>query len=100
LLLISAESWQARYEQLRTQVGELCVSSGGQRQRWGLALLVQRGLLAWMRAWPNPEPATPPETAPRAFSPSDNASVPFAIQQQIASVLVNMVLVQVQEVPA
>jgi hypothetical protein len=71
--LASADQWAQRYEQVRALA--LAGSHGG---GWGLALLCRRGLVAWMRAWPDDEQpplqhaaAVPPECSmPFSFTPS------------------------------
>ena len=40
--------WTARYEDLRRQAS----TQNERGSRWGLALMIGRGVVAWMRAWP------------------------------------------------
>jgi len=60
---------------------------------WGLALLVHRGVVAWMRAWPKPEskPASRSDVLrddQAAFQPS------VSLAGQIAAAWVNVILSQ------
>ncbi len=41
--------WTQRYEELRQQAS---IEPGWTSRRWGLALLISHGVVAWMRAWP------------------------------------------------
>lgn len=64
---------------------------------WELALLVRRGVVAWMRAWPTVE--EPHAPCRHATSPADTSQVaqitiPSSVCEQITSVLVNMILPQ------
>jgi hypothetical protein len=64
---------------------------------WELALLVRRGVMAWMRAWPTVEKPQPP--CHRAGSHADDSSaaqitIPPALCEQVTSVLVSMILPQ------
>ena len=62
----SAEEWAMRYEAVRRQaLQEPCSLENG----WELALLVRRGVVAWMRAWPAVE--EPPALCPHANSRAD-----------------------------
>jgi len=54
--------WQRRYEQLRQQVLEPDASLA--QDRWGLTLLLRKGLAGWMRLWQDPAAATEQPTAP------------------------------------
>jgi hypothetical protein len=64
---------------------------------WELALLVRRGVVAWMRAW------SAAEEAPKSINHSDSQSdgspaaeitIPPSLCEQITSVLVSMILPQ------
>lgn len=58
---------------------------------WGLALLVHRGVVAWMRAWPKPE-ATP-VPYPRTLHDEQAEFHPTAsLTRQITAVWVNILL--------
>jgi Recombinase len=91
---VEAADWVGRYEAMR----KLAVDNGPSRTGWGLALFVSRGLVAWMRAWPNrsangAEPAVPSESQALAPGPIDSqaASLPPACYQQLAAVLASPV---------
>jgi hypothetical protein len=57
---------------------------------YGYALLIRRGLVAWMRAWPRPaqEPPRDRGSGPRV----DALTIPSHLLQSAASLLVNMIL--------
>lgn len=79
------ELWQRRYEQLRQQVLEPDASLA--QDRWGLTLLLRKGVAGWMRLWQDPAAATEEPTAPH--------SVPLTCpapgwQQQATLLLANM----------
>jgi hypothetical protein len=77
--------WQCRYEQLRRQVFEPDASLG--QDRWGLSLLLRKGLAGWMRLWQDPvAPAHQP--APVQGLPS-SGPVP-GWQPQATLLLANM----------
>lgn len=91
-----ALQWRARYEQLRQQALEQ--GCGG--QGWGLALFLRRGLVAWMRAWPQaPSPARRCEE-PRHEEPEQPLRFSAELQEEVISVWVDMVLNQEEEVCA
>jgi len=46
------EMWKSRYEQLRQQALE--PSATVAQDRWGLGLLIRKGVAGWMRAWRDP----------------------------------------------
>jgi hypothetical protein len=46
------ELWRRRYEQVRQQVVE--PDAAFARDRWGLSLLLRKGLAGWMRLWQDP----------------------------------------------
>lgn len=83
-----------RYEAVRRQaLQEPCSLENG----WELALLVRRGVVAWMCAWPAVE--EPPAPCPHANSRADvsqaaRITIPSSVCEQITSVLVNMILPQ------
>lgn len=86
--------WTARYEAVRRQaIQERCSVEHG----WELALLVRRGVVAWMRARPSVEE---PQTASRHdTSWADDAqeaplTIPSDVCHEITSVLVSMILPQ------
>jgi hypothetical protein len=89
---LAHEAWQTRYEQLRSQVLQvrgIATSCG-----CGHALLLQRGLAAWMKAWP----ATPAPAPERETPAQDAAPLPWPLQQQLAQILVTTILDHVQEI--
>ena len=78
----TADRWTARYEELRRQV--LAEPEGG---GWGRALLLRRGLVAWMQAWPSDEEASKPA------EPSVGATtLPTGLCGEVTRVLVNIIL--------
>ena len=81
-----------RYEAVRRQAIQerRSLESG-----WELALLVRRGLVAWMRAWPTVEERpTLHDHADSQVNDSQAASItiPSAVCDEITSVLVSMIL--------
>lgn len=60
------ELWRRRYEQLRQQVVE--PDAGLAQDRWGLSLLLRKGLAGWMRLWQDPV-ATAHQAAPAQAQP-------------------------------
>jgi hypothetical protein len=93
----ATELWQTRYEHLRAQVLEArgTVSPCG----CGYVLLLQRGLAAWMKAWPaTPSPVAPlPEPISEQATAQDATSLPWLIEQQLAQILADTILGHVQE---
>jgi hypothetical protein len=88
------EPWTTRYEEMRRQVmASLCVSD----HAYGHALLVRRGLVAWMKAWPRP--ASAPSCAPGSRRTVDDVTVPSHLLRSAATLLVNMILGAPTEVP-
>ena len=64
---------------------------------WGLALLMRRGLAAWMHAWPGQtgdDPSVPKHTPPTITS----WALPSSLSGQLVTVLANMVFTARQEV--
>jgi hypothetical protein len=83
-----------RYEAVRRQAIEerQSVENG-----WELALLVRRGVVAWMRAWPTVEES--PTLHDHAGSQVDDSqaapiTIPSCVCDEITSVLVSMILPQ------
>ena len=91
---VTYESWQTRYEQLRSQILQMRGTSV--RCGWGQALVEQRGLAAWMKAWPLP--TTTPLPLPEATPTQDASPLPMPIQEELVQILVNTILCHVQEV--
>src|SRR5262249_24273059 len=81
------ELWTTRYEAMRKRA---MAQSGSIGNSYGYALLIRRGLVAWMKAWPRParEPPHDLGSGPRA----DALTVPSHLLQSAASLLVNMIL--------
>src|SRR5262245_22774897 len=81
------ELWTPRYEAMRKRA---MAKSGSVDNSYGYALLIRRGLVAWMKAWPRParEPPHDLGSGPRA----DALTVPSHLLQSAASLLVNMIL--------
>ena len=83
-----------RYEAVRRQaINERPSLESG----WELALLVRRGVVAWMRAWPTlDEPQTLHDRADTLGDDSQAApiTIPSTVCDEITSVLVSMILPQ------
>lgn len=89
-----AQQWRARYEHLRQQALEQGCGGRG----WGLAVFLRRGLVAWMRAWPQaPSPARRCEAAPQE-EPEQQSRFSAELQDEVVSVWIDMVLNQEEEV--
>jgi len=82
------EPWATRYEELRQLVmARACAID----HTYAYSLLVRRGLVAWMKAWPQPAPQTARD---RSFAPTvDAVTVPSQLLRSAASLLVNMILI-------
>ena len=63
-----------------------------------MALLMRRGMSAWMQAWSQCVAAAPP--APTQQVPDDQETCPVELHREVATLLANMVLFARQEVPA
>ena len=90
----SVEEWTTRYEAVRQRA--LLVRQP-EEHGWELALLVRRGVAAWMRAWPNadqPKLSRDPSSTPGDSHPGAAVAVPASLCDQITSLLVNMILPQ------
>jgi len=85
------ELWQRRYEQLRQQVVEPDTTLA--QDRWGVSLLLRKGLAGWMRLWQ--DPATGAQEAASAHPVALMAPAP-GWQQQAALLLANMALSRYQ----
>ena len=81
-----------RYEAVRQQViGSPLTDECG----WQYALVVRRGILAWMRAWPIAERTQSPRddtTGADCVSPVAPISIPSSVCEQVASVLASMIM--------
>ncbi len=58
---------------------------------YGYSLLVRRGLVAWMKAWPRPTPPPSRDAGPNR-APDGGALVPSHLLRSATSLLVNMIL--------
>lgn len=64
---------------------------------WELALLIRRGVVAWMRAWPSVEERPVPHRHAHSCAdnfPTTEITVPSSVCNELTSVLVNMILPQ------
>ena len=90
----SIEEWTTRYEAVRQRaIGVQHSEQSG----WELALLVRRGVVAWMRAWPTmDEPQTLHDRADTLAVDSQTPpiTIPSTVCDQLTSVLVSMILPQ------
>ena len=77
--------WTARYEDLRRQAS----TQNERGSRWGLALLIGRGVMAWMRAWPQCGVSVERRQA-RAVP--NGPELPSHLHRQVTLVLTNMIL--------
>ena len=85
MIPLEKELWQRRYEQLRQQV--VAPNATLAQDRWGLSLLLRKGMAGWMRLWQDPvAPAHQP--APVQGLPS-SGPVP-GWQPQATLLLANM----------
>jgi hypothetical protein len=89
------EAWQTRYEHLRSQALRARGTSG--HGCCGYALLLQRGLAAWMQAWPATPPPPLPEPMSTPTTAQDTPSLPWPVEQQLAQILADTILDHVQE---
>ena len=64
--------------------------SGSSDNSSGYALLIRRGLVAWMKAWPRPAREPPRDLG--SGSRDDALTIPSHLLQSAASLLVNMIL--------
>lgn len=92
---LGSADWVDRYEVVRSRALEDGTNGSG----WGLALLVDRGVVAWMRAWPAGsvgarEPESPAKHLSDSSMPVDSLppSLPSVSYQQLAAVLASMIL--------
>ncbi len=83
--LDASADWTARYEDLRRQAS----TQQERGSRWGLALMIGRGVVAWMRTWP-PAPVCVDER--QIHSVSDNPPLPLCLHREVALVLTDMIL--------
>jgi len=75
------------------------VLSGRSYQRWGLALLIHRGLAAWMQAWSKIESSEQDLSVTQIPLPDQNGlTIPSSIHGQMVMALAQMVLGALQGV--
>ena len=78
--------WTRRYENLRQRAS---AQPGCTGRRWGLALLISRGVVAWMRAWPQRLVSVERR---QSCALSDHTELPSDLHYQVALVLTDMIL--------
>ena len=84
--LDTGADWTQRYEDLRRQAS---AQPGWTGQRWGLALLISRGVVAWMGAWPQRMVSVERR---QSHTVSDHTELPSDLHHQVALVLADMIL--------
>lgn len=90
----SVEEWTARYEAVRQRA---LLVRHLEQSGWELALLVRRGVAAWMRAWPSvgqPQSSCRPSLPPSDSCSTTEVVLPASLYEQITSLLVSMILPQ------
>jgi hypothetical protein len=85
-LLDPSADWTRRYEELRQQAS---VQPGWTSRRWGLALLIGRGVVAWMRAWPQRLISVERQ---QTHAVPNGPELPSHLHHQVTLVLTNMIL--------
>jgi hypothetical protein len=91
----SPDRWATRYEDLRRHAVEKESSTG-----WGAALLMQRGTVAWMKAWPaNDESLAAGGSGPVAEKEVCGVlvDVPAVLCREAILVLVDMIVKRCRE---
>jgi hypothetical protein len=78
--------WVQRYEDLRQQI--LAEPAGG---GWGRVLLLRRGLVAWMQAWPA-DARTAPLPSPAAGEATRLPGLPTDLSLALTRVLLDLIL--------
>ena len=87
MIIVEKEVWKSRYEKLRQQ--SLEPSDTDAQDRWGLGLLLRKGVAGWMRAWRDPSVCFDAAAADQVTS----IGVPRCSWQQEATLLLaNMAL--------
>lgn len=82
--------WTDRYEAIRYQ---WLAPLTARVQGWSMTLLVQRGMAAWMQAWPKPTTSSLPPSPLATRRTLDCApSLPSGVGQELATVMVSMIL--------
>ena len=86
------EPWSERYEDVRCQA----LKGGERADGHGLVLVLRRGLVSWMEAWPRPAPSS--ERGSRA--PGELPTIDFSspLCQELAHILAGVILQYRQEV--
>ena len=88
VLVLPDEAWATRYEELRHLVmARACAI----HHTHAYSMLVRRGLVAWMKAWPRCAPQ--PSRDRGSHAAVDGVTVPSHLVQSAASLLVNMILI-------
>jgi hypothetical protein len=90
----SVEEWTARYEAVRQRA---LSTQHPDQSGWELALLVRRGVAAWLRAWPSadqPQSSCRASLPPSDTRPTTDVKLSASLSEQITSLLVNMILPQ------
>ena len=88
-------AWKDRYEHLRQQVLES--SEAITLDRWGLSLLIRKGVAGWMRAWRDPAACFERTTTECQIPLS---CLPCSWQQEATRLLANMALSHCQNLTA
>ena len=83
--LDASADWTARYEDLRLQAS----TQHERGSRWGLALMIGRGVVAWMRAWP---PAPVSVERRQIHCVAGGPQLPLCLHRDVALVLTDMIL--------
>ena len=81
------ELWATRYEEMRRRA---TADSRSIDDSYGYALLIRRGLVAWMKAWPRA--VQEPHHDPGSAAGVATLTTPAHLLQSAASLLVNMIL--------
>ena len=81
------ELWATRYEEMRRRA---TADSRSIDNSYGYALLLRRGLVAWMKAWPRAVQEPPCDSGSAAGV--DRLTAPSHLLQSAASLLVDMTL--------
>lgn len=85
------EALVSRYEEVRGQV--IRCHGGGASKGQGLALMLHKGLAAWLRAWLKAPPVRPIKLVPVVRKTEDNN-----VTAQIVSIIATMALNNEQEI--
>lgn len=90
--IIGDGEWTSRYEQLRHQATQGCLTGQG---GYGLTLFMRQGMVAWMHAWPKPHTTNTNITKHQIFNATENLlELPQSLRTQITIVLADMILNQ------